>query len=65
MAACPEANLKACTCTYEPCPRRGHCCACVTYHRGKGEVPGCLFTTAGEATWDRSVAAFCRDHARP
>lgn len=56
-----EANAKECTCTYEGCPHHGHCCACVARHRRKGEVPGCLFTKEGEALWDRSLAAFCRD----
>jgi len=32
------------------------------YHRDKGQVPGCFFSQAGEATYDRSVAALARDH---
>jgi hypothetical protein len=55
------ANQKNCTCTYASCSRRGRCCECVMYHRRSGEVPGCFFTKKGEATYDRSIAAFCRD----
>lgn len=54
-------NLENCTCTY-PCDKRGNCCACVTYHRKSGQVPGCFFTKKGEATHDRSIAALARDH---
>lgn len=63
MNSCPnkEENLKGCTCTY-PCDKRGSCCECVAYHRAKGQVPGCFFTKAGEATYDRSIAALARDH---
>ncbi|MBK8794841.1 MAG: hypothetical protein IPN59_17370 [Holophaga sp.] len=61
MECTTEGNLKGCTCTYLACPLRGKCCACVTKHRRVGEVPGCLFTKAGEALWDRSFAAFCKD----
>lgn len=60
--ACPnrEENLKFCTCTYA-CDKRGLCCECVAAHRKKGQIPGCFFTEAGEATWDRSVEQLCRD----
>jgi len=62
MTACPnkEKNLDFCTCTYN-CPRRGLCCECVAYHQSKGQIPGCFFTEAGEATWDRSFNNFCQD----
>jgi hypothetical protein len=33
----------------------------VIYHRGKGEIPGCFFSKAGERTYDRSLAAFAKD----
>ncbi|WP_372807777.1 DUF6485 family protein [Pontiella sp.] len=61
-AACPnkEENLKHCTCTYD-CAKRGMCCECVAYHRAQGAIPGCFFTKAGEATWNRSAANFCKD----
>ncbi len=50
-------NKKNCTCTYE-CTRRGNCCACVSYHRSRNELPGCFFPAAAERTYDRSLRAF-------
>lgn len=61
MACDNKPGKKGCTCTYEPCSRKGNCCECVAYHRRNGEVPGCFFTPKGERTYDRSVAAFIRD----
>jgi len=55
-----EKNLKQCACTYEPCERKGKCCECIAYHRDMGELPGCVFTKEGEATYDRSASAFIR-----
>jgi len=55
-----NSNLKNCTCTYEPCPRKGACCDCVAYHRDNGELPGCLFTPEAERTYDRSITNFIR-----
>jgi len=65
MADCPnrERNLKDCTCTYTACGKHGLCCECIAQHRAVGEIPGCLFTKAGEATYDRSVRAFIRDQS--
>ncbi|MDD5440136.1 MAG: DUF6485 family protein [Candidatus Omnitrophica bacterium] len=54
-------NKKRCTCTYEPCPRKGECCECVAYHLAHEEVPGCFFTREGEAGFDRSIGHFMRD----
>jgi len=64
MAECKnkEKNLKTCPCTYEPCERKGMCCECIAYHRGMGELPGCLFSKAGEATYDRSISQFKKSH---
>ena len=64
MAECPnkEKNLKVCTCTYDPCSRKGMCCECVSYHRKMGELPGCLFSKEGEATYNRSISAFKKYH---
>lgn len=44
MADCPnkEKNLERCTCTYEPCPRKGICCECIAYHRQNGGRPACV-----------------------
>ncbi|OGW82095.1 MAG: hypothetical protein A3E74_06525 [Omnitrophica bacterium RIFCSPHIGHO2_12_FULL_44_12] len=53
-------NRQHCTCTYEPCSRKGFCCECVEYHRGSGELPGCFFSKAGERTYDRSIENFIR-----
>ncbi len=53
-----QGDASKCACTYLACPRRGNCCACVAYHKRQDEIPGCLFTKAGEAKWDRSFAAF-------
>ena len=53
---CPnlKANLAGCTCTYEPCSRKGKCCECIAYHRKTGDLPGCVFPREAEATYDRS-----------
>ena len=53
-----EKNTTVCTCTYEPCSRKGICCECIAYHRQNGEVPGCLFPPEVEKTYDRSAARF-------
>lgn len=50
-----------CACTDMSCSKRGSCCACVTYHRDRNEVPGCLFSPEGERSYDRSRANFIRD----
>ncbi len=64
MADClnKEKNLEICTCTYEPCSRKGICCECVAFHRKMGEIPGCLFSKEGEATYDRSIKMFKIKH---
>jgi hypothetical protein len=53
-------NTKACTCTYETCPRKGVCCECVAYHLRNNELPGCFFPAQAERTYDRSYAHFVR-----
>ncbi len=61
MSQCnSDKNKKACTCTYEPCPRKGVCCECIVYHKRMGELPGCLFSATAERTYDRSVENFIR-----
>ena len=55
-----QKNKKDCTCTYEPCSRKGLCCECLRYHQASGELPGCLFPPEVERTYDRSIAAFIR-----
>jgi hypothetical protein len=51
-------TMKSCTCTYEPCPRKGKCCECVQYHLRSNEVPGCFFPAEVERTYDRSKRRF-------
>jgi len=51
-------NLKNCTCTYEPCSRKGICCDCLQYHWRMKELPGCLFPADAERTYDRSLKHF-------
>jgi len=55
-----EENLEICNCSYEPCPRKGVCCECITYHRKMGELPACYFTPEAEKKYDRSVEHFIR-----
>jgi hypothetical protein len=59
MTQCPHTSTTInCTCTYEPCSRKGKCCECIAYHRKNGELPGCLFNKDAERTYDRSVMKF-------
>ncbi len=55
-----ENHLKKCNCTYEPCPRKGVCCDCITYHLSKRQIPGCFFPKEAEKTYDRSFEHFSR-----
>lgn len=55
-----EENKTQCSCTYEPCSRKGKCCECVFYHRSKGEIPGCFFSAEMEKTYNRSTNFFCQ-----
>ncbi len=57
-----DKNKLKCTCTYEPCERKGICCECIAYHRRSDELPGCLFSADVERTYDRSVARFVAAH---
>lgn len=64
MSTCDnrKTNLTACNCTYDPCPRKGNCCACVTYHRAHGELPACYFSKEAEASFDRTIGHFVREN---
>ena len=53
-----EANKARCTCTYEPCSRKGKCCDCIAYHLESEELPACVFPPDVERTYDRSFAKF-------
>lgn len=58
--SCPNIrdNLASCTCSYNPCSRKGLCCQCISYHRKRREIPGCLFPASIEKTYDRSISNF-------
>lgn len=62
MKACQnqKQNLLNCSCSYNPCSRKGICCECVLYHRKNNELPGCFFPLNQEKTYDRSVNNFLR-----
>jgi hypothetical protein len=55
-----EENEKRCNCTYEPCPRKGICCKCLSYHLRMRELPGCCFPDDAERSYDRSFEHFAR-----
>lgn len=58
MECAIDKNRQNCTCTYQPCSRKGKCCECIIYHRRNGELPGCLFPFEVERTYDRSIERF-------
>jgi len=53
-----DKNLDRCTCSYEPCSRKGICCECLAYHWSMKELPACLFPDQVERTYDRSLRRF-------
>jgi hypothetical protein len=54
-----EKSTKKCSCTYEPCSRKGFCCECIQYHWvASRELPACFFTADSERTYDRSLEHF-------
>ena len=58
---CRQTKNKAnCTCSYDPCPRKGMCCDCLAYHLKSRQLPGCCFPPAAERTYDRSFDHFAR-----
>ncbi|MDP8217941.1 MAG: hypothetical protein P9M03_04375 [Candidatus Theseobacter exili] len=60
MADCTryKRNLDICNCSYPGCSRKGNCCACLEYHRSRGEMVACYFPDDVEKTWDRSLRRF-------
>jgi hypothetical protein len=58
-----KANLSSCTCTYEPCSRKGVCCECIQYHWRMRELPACFFSREAERTYDRSVGRFIEENS--
>jgi hypothetical protein len=55
-----ETTLQRCSCTYEPCPRKGACCDCIAYHLRMRDLPACAFDAEAERTYDRSFEHFAR-----
>ena len=55
--------LQRCTCSYDPCQRKGQCCECLSYHLTRKELPACCFPPEVERTFDRSFARFASLHA--
>lgn len=53
-----EKNMNHCNCSYEPCPRKGACCECISYHLAQKQLPGCAFPDEYEKTYDRSFQHF-------
>ena len=51
-------NLASCSCTYEPCSRKGICCECIKHHLKNKELPACYFPPEVEKTYDRSIKRF-------
>lgn len=63
MECSQRLNRQQRTCTYEPCSRKGICCACIAYHHQYSELPGCLFPPEVEGTYDRSIDRFVAAHS--
>lgn len=59
-----DTNKGHCSCTYEPCARKGRCCECLKYHWKRKELPGCLFPPPVEATYDRSLDKFIQIYGK-
>ncbi len=55
-----DINKVNCSCTYEPCSRKGKCCECIAYHLESNELPACAFPPEVEKAYDRSFARFVR-----
>ena len=55
-----EKNLANCTCSYDPCSRKGICCECVEYHVKNRQLPGCCFPKDAERSYNRSFELFAK-----
>lgn len=55
-----QGDASKCACTYD-CSRKGNCCACVEYHRPKGQFPACFFSKETELSHDRSFERLVQD----
>jgi len=59
MECLQEQNKQDCNCSY-PCDKKGLCCKCISYHRGRGELPACYFPNDAEKTYNRSIEYFIK-----
>ncbi len=59
-----KSNMAKCNCSYEPCDKKGNCCACLHYHLSMKQLPACAFPDDVEKTYDRSFARFAKLHAK-
>jgi hypothetical protein len=57
-------NLQNCPCTYQGCPRKGICCACLPHHLSKKQLPACCFSKETEKTYDRSFEKFIEENKK-
>ncbi|MDP8217000.1 MAG: DUF6485 family protein [Candidatus Kaelpia imicola] len=57
-----DKNMKFCNCSYSGCSKRGICCECIKYHKDRGELPACYFSSREEKTYDRSIENFIRSY---
>ena len=47
-----------CKCSFTNCDKWGKCCSCVLFHREKGGIPGCFFSTEAEKAGNRDLSYF-------
>ncbi|MBI3987619.1 MAG: cytosolic protein [Lentisphaerae bacterium] len=66
MSQCSNAgqNKMSCNCTYEPCSRKGNCCACLRYHLDMNQLPACAFPDDVECSYDRTFRRFAQLYSR-
>jgi hypothetical protein len=57
-------NLSFCSCTYQPCSRKGKCCECIRYHWKVKELPACFFPLSVEKSYDRSLDRFLETYSK-
>jgi hypothetical protein len=64
MECSKSKNQSKCPCTYDPCPRKGVCCECLSYHLKSEQLPACCFSKDAEKTYDRSFYKFIQTAAK-
>ncbi|MBU0549374.1 MAG: hypothetical protein KJ838_03515 [Candidatus Omnitrophica bacterium] len=57
-------NKSRCSCTYEPCSRKGACCECIQYHLLSRQMPACFFPDDVEKAYDRSFDKFIETYQK-